>query len=462
MKNGSGNRIGKCLSKYAIFGVMLTVLSCFYFIICYYQMRIGDDTLTIFFMGFRNYLDGTSWEPVEKITTVKQAIEQYVQYYLTFNGRITFLLQGLLFNLWGEKIISICSAAIYVGTILAVSRIGLGSWENVTRVSIILLLCSLYMYQLSPTGTYISMWTFVCQYAVPVLLFLILYLLMQKAYHKEKLSWKQEIFLWLFGFICGLCHECLGLFAILLVSISAFREGLFRKTMPAKRIWLNSGLWLGYILVVLAPGNYKRLFMDHDVARMEMDVLNKIRVSVYEHLISAGVLTRTEIWMVLLFAIAIIGTYVKKRYSILKFLESNIEFLTVVLISIPVWAVFAPPVPQYGLQLWKACVVILLLKAIDVNILTEAFWSFLGIFGLIAFLLLNFSWIFDLVEITVERREQIYEAKMEGEGVVYVKRYPDSTYGYLTMYNYTNQKYAFGSDCDKKYYGIKILVEDEE
>lgn len=451
----------KGLYKYFLFLSILAAMGGLYYIICYYQMRIGDDLLNVFYMPFRHYLDEAIWVPEEKVLTLKQAFEQYGQYFLSFNGRITFLLQGCVFNRLGERIISISSAAIYVSTILLVCRIGLKSWKNVAKSPVILLLTSLYMYQLTPTGTYICMWTFVCQYAIPTLLFLLYYFIVLNAYQKENLSFKKKVFIFIFGFFCGWCHECLSAFAILLVSVKAIYESYINKTMKIKRMGINLGLYLGYLIVFLAPGNYKRLFLSHDSDRASLDMISKLKVSVYEHLVAAGALNRKEAWMLVLFFVAIIWTFVKNKNSIWNFIKSNLELILVIVISIPVWAVFAPPVPQYGLQLWKACLVILMLKAIDVNILKEKYWNIIGTVGLVGYIACNVGWLTDLVEVTAERREWINEAIENDQDIVYVKRYPESTYGYLTMYNYANGEDVFDNECAEEYYGIRILVEDE-
>lgn len=459
---GMDIKMKKGLYKYFIFLSILTALGVFYYIICYYQMRIGDDILFPFHMGFRHYLDGEIWIPEEKVLTLRQAFEQYGQYYLTFSGRITALLQGYIFNKLGEGIISIISAVVYVSTILLVCRIGLKSWKNVVKSPAILLLSSLYMYQLTPTGTYISMWTFVCQYAIPTLLFLLYYLIVLNAYQEDTLSIKKKVMILIFGFFCGWCHECLSAFAILLVSAKAIYESYINKTMQIKRVGINLGLYLGYLVIFLCPGNYKRIFLSHDMERSSLDIISKLKVSIYEHLVAAGALNRKEVWMLGLFLIAIIWSYVKNRNSILDFIKSNLELILVIVISIPVWAVFAPPVPQYGLQLWKACLVILMLKAIDVNILREKYWNIIGTVGIVAYIACNVGWLTDLVEVTVERRELISEAIEDNQDIVYVKRYPESTYGYLTLYNYANQKDIFNNEWAEEYYGIKILIEDED
>lgn len=457
-----GVKMKKGLCKYFIFLSISASLGIFYYIICYYQMRIGDDVLFPFYMGFRHYLDEVLWVPEGKVETLKQAFGQYGQYYLTFSGRVTSLLQGYLFNKLGEKLISVLSAMIYVGTILLVGRIGLKSWKNVMKSPAVLLLSSLYMYQLTTTGTYISMWTFVCQYAIPTLLFLLYYFVVLNAYQEENLSFGKKALLFVFGFLCGLCHECLGAFVILLVSIKAVYESYIHKSMKIKRMGINFGLYLGYLVIFLAPGNYKRLLLDHDADRASLDVFGKIKVSIYEHLVATGVLSRQEVWMLLLFGIAIIWTYAKHRYSIFEFLKGNLELIAVIVLSIPVWAVFAPPVPQYGLQLWKACFVILMLKAIDVDLLKDGVWNIMGAAGLVAYIACNVGWLTDLAGTTIERRKQISEAIEDGRDIVYVERYPESTYGYLTMYNAANQKDAYDNEYALEYYGIRVLVKGED
>ena len=179
----------KRIIKYSLFIGILILLFSFYYIISYYQMRLGDDILFSFYMGFKNYLDGNIWEPEERILTLKQAIEQYAQYYITFSGRITSLLQGYFFNLFGEKIISVISAFIYVGIILLIVKIGWGG-RNFVKAPVILLLCSFYMFQLSATGSYINMWTITCHYSVPTLLFLLYYYIIKKTYSKVGMCWQ--------------------------------------------------------------------------------------------------------------------------------------------------------------------------------------------------------------------------------------------------------------------------------
>ena len=443
---------------YFIFAGILILIWIFYYILCYYQMPVGDDLLAPFYMGFQHYVDAIEWKPSVRVETIEMAVKQWIQYYLTFNGRITSLFQGYLFNKLGECGTAIVSSTIYTATILLICRIGLNSWKKVLKCPVWLLLCSIYMYQLTPTGTYIQMWTFVCQYATSTFLILIYYLLIIDTYEKDNITNKRIIGMFMLGIFSGASHECLAVFAILLVSIKGVILSCFMKKMNPKRILINSGLYLGFLITFFAPGNFVRLLSGHDIARYSETIGSKLSISIYEHLVAAGVLTRREIWMVLLFAVAIILTCKKREFHVIDYIQNNLEILIVVFLSIPVWAVFAPPVPQYGLQLWKACLIILMLRAINTNILKELYWKIISISCLTIWLISNMGWMTDMIHVTVERREEIKYGVDNGISSIYVKRYPESTNNYLTLYNYANQD-LFDVDYAEAYYGIKIYIE---
>lgn len=167
-----------------------------------------------------------------------------------------------------------------------------------SKIPVWLLLSTLYMYEMTPTGTYIEMWTFVCQYGIPTFLYLLYYFFISEAYKKDIVTRGKAVWLLILGFLSGACHECLGAFCICLVTVKAIWEA-YPKHMNFKRIWLNIGLYLGYVITVFAPGNFKQLFSDHDNARYILGIVEKIQTSIYEHLIAAGVLSKREGWLFL-------------------------------------------------------------------------------------------------------------------------------------------------------------------
>lgn len=73
-------------------------------------------------------------------------------------------------------------------------------------------------------------------------------------------------------------------------------------------------------------------------------------------------------------------------------------------------------------------------------------------------LISNMGWMTDMIHVTVERREEIKYGVDNGISSIYVKRYPESTNNYLTLYNYANQD-LFDVDYAEAYYGIKIYIE---
>ena len=170
-------------------------------------------------MGFMHYVDGYELNSLERTETIAQAINQFISYYLQFNGRLTMLFQGYLLNKVGWFGTSLISSGTYVLTILLIGRIGLRSWEAVVKSPLFLVLTSLYLYELTATGSYIEMWTFVCQYGIPTLLYLLYYMLITNFYELEKISKWQVTSIGALGVIAGACHECLGALCIFLVSI---------------------------------------------------------------------------------------------------------------------------------------------------------------------------------------------------------------------------------------------------
>ena len=452
--------VGK-LSNIRKYGLFLLILMCiwiFYFIICYYQMPVGDDLLTTFEDSYLHYVDGSEWIPEGRIDTLQKAILKWMGNYFNFNGRITGLFSGYILYKCGWKFTAFVSATIYTFIILLVGRIGLTSWEKIIKSPALLLLISVYLYQLTPTGTYICMWTFVNQYALPLLLYLIYYMLVVKLYRKQNLSLQIKFLIILLGFIAGACHECLGVLVILMTGMKLLYEVSLKK-VRINRLWINSGFYLGYMVILFAPANFKRALTVHDSARLSTDIVEKLKISIYEHLIASGVLTRTEIWMVIIFIGLIIVSLYKKRTNLSQWIWPNIEFFSVIVASIPLWAIFAPPVPQYGLQFWKVCLIIFMLRAVSIEIWNIKIWNIIGISALLLWLATNVVWVTDLVTVTKGRITEIEKAKERGNEVVVVQRYPDTTYNYLTMYNIANQN-QFDNALGEAFYGIRIIIED--
>lgn len=449
------------IQKYYLAWLIIIGLAVFYFLVCFYQMRKGDDLLAPYYMSFLHYVDGADWKPVDRLWTVGQAIEQFAVYYLNFNGRTTTLFQGLLFSWGGHGIISAISALVYVSISLLTVRIGLKSWKKVFEAPAWILMCSVYMYQLTRTGLYIEMWTFVCQYAVPVLLYLLYYLLVTDTYQMVRISKRRIWGITVLALVAGSCHECLGIFCILLVTVKGVHESCFKKSMRFRRIWINTGLLAGYLITLLAPGNFKRLFSSHDSERFSMGIADKLKTSITEHAASTGIMETGSLMVLVIFILFIIITQLKKKKPIWEYIKDNFEFIIVLLASVAVWAVFAPPVPPYGLQLWKSVLIIFLLRLIDIDIIHTKQWNILGLSAMIVWIAFNALWMPDLIKVTLYRQEQISNAVAEGKNVVYIEKYPDSTDCYLTLKNYVNRN-VFNNDQAIKYYGIEILIEGEQ
>ena len=126
-------------------------------------MPVGDDLLAPFYMGFQHYVDAIEWKPSVRVETIEMAVKQWIQYYLTFNGRITSLFQGYLFNKLGECGTAIVSSTIYTATILLICRIGLNSWKGIKMPCLVTFVFYLYV----SVNTYRNIYTNV-DFCVPV------------------------------------------------------------------------------------------------------------------------------------------------------------------------------------------------------------------------------------------------------------------------------------------------------
>lgn len=448
------------LNRYLIWAVTLICLFGFYFCVCFFQMPKGDDLLAPFYMGFMHYVDGYELNSLERTETIAQAINQFISYYLQFNGRLTMLFQGYLLNKVGWFGISLISSEVYVLTILLIGRIGLRSWEAVVKSPFFLVLTSLYMYELTATGSYIEMWTFVCQYGVPTLLYLLYYMLITNFYELEEISKWKVAGIGALGVIAGACHECLGALCIFLVSIRT-SSLLVNKKICLKKVWINAGLLFGYICTLFAPGNFKRLLSEHDVARFSLGIVGKIQTSIESHFLAFGGLQKSVVILVGIFFIFIVLSFVRNKMTILSIIKENSEIILTLFASVIMWAVFAPPVPQYGLQFWKALLIIWLLRGIATNICSVKVWNVLSVMALAIWVYINGTWMPDLIRVTTERQVQIAEAVENKQDVVYVSQYPESTNRWLTHFNMANQN-KFESVYAIEYYGTKVLIKSDE
>lgn len=443
-----------------IMGIIVIILTwCYFFVIQYYQLRMGDDVLAPYLNSTQHYITDGQWVPTTKIANVHMMLSSVLDYWLHFGGRITTVFWWPLLGIaGGEFFCSVVGACVYTGIILTIGKIAWkGRWRDILSHPCGLIGISLYQYIITATSSYMQMWTFVCHYAMPTLLCLVYYLYSNKVMEQEHISKKNIVGLILLGILVGASHEVTAILCMVLVGTRGLVL-LFKKKMFWKRLTIYIGLLGGACICIFAPGNFARMKIAHDTARVSTSILVKIKTSLEAHILAAGLLAK---WALLLLGICFIGMlfsllFVEKK-RILDLLIDNAEFLMVILCSVIVWAVFAPPVPQYGLQLMKACICIFIFRNIKLPRKPSKIYLIVTCMATIGVLATNVPWCKDLISITSIRREQIQEAKEAGKEEVEVAKYPDSTAKFVTFFNLANED-IYSDNAAQVYYGLRIYV----
>ena len=230
-----------------------------------------------------------------------------------------------------------------------------------------------------------------------------------------------------------------------------------------KREWIsifvktNIGITIGYLFVVFAPGNLVRMQIEHDVARSQAGILEKLGSSLLSHVVVLGIRNPIVILLIVVALWWIGKNLISKQITIKNLLFDNLEYLVAGVASLFLWAVVAPPVGLYGLVFFKAILIIWFLRTVKID-LTVYKWNLLlpGI-AIVSYLLVNIGWIEDFVNVSNLRKTQIQEAIDRGQEEVIVAKYPDTTNNCMTSYNFANIDGVYESEEHVVYYGIQII-----
>jgi len=442
------------------FKVMLSIMILFlagiiFYIIQYYQLLLGDDVLFQYENSHYCYTGLKQWGPDEKITNLSMMIDEVWARWKYFSGRFSTVVLVPLLNILGQKICSVMGSIVYVLVIICIGRVIWGSWKEIFRHPLGLLCIYLLQFHLSPTASYMQMWTFVCHYSMPLVLCLLYYVFWME-YTKKQLTMKWLVALNVFGVYVGATHELLPLYCFILIGIRGIM--IYKKQFFKPLALSNIGILLGYLFVVVAPGNLIRMGIDHDKRRMETGIKEKIWISLNAHIQALG-LENLIVKIFLITAIIIIGyAGYRNRSKIKENILDNLEFVVAAALSIILWAIVAPPVAQYSLPFFKAIVVILFFRMIDIEIkFSSKYVAFVSAMVLV-FVFTNVAWCKDLIDVATYRRYQIEVAKEENKSEVVLVNYPESTANYFTDDNMGNIPGIYDTETNTDFYGIRLIT----
>lgn len=261
------NKYFKLSNKKLLF-VFLFMIFCFIFILNYYTPIIADDY---------SYSFGINGERIHFISDI--IIKQY-DHYFHWGGRTIAHSLGQLFLMFPKIVFSIANSIIYT-LLMYLAYANIADEKN--KHPFVVLLIHFGLFFTLPEFGQNCLWLIgSCNYlwtSTIVLLFLL-------PFSRKKLDKKNSntkmIGLFLLGILAGWTNENTGAALIvitsLLVLLSCYKEKNLKKTFNNNK-WLISGLIgcvTGFLLMILAPGNYVRANAFKDESSFLIKILKRI------------------------------------------------------------------------------------------------------------------------------------------------------------------------------------------
>lgn len=446
-------------SVYFGMGIILLVFL-FTFFFSYINEPIGDDVLSYYDRATTFYLDDMESTLGNRITSISQVLVELRFIWENWSGRMTGYTLDLVGTLLPKYIKALTTAFIFISNIFLLLKIVYKNSVKVIQAPLMFTLVWILLYWSRAECYYAYMWTMVSVYSLPVMLGL-LYLAHYVNYKKIQrrgLKFLRQ----LLGFALGLSHEVLAL-NIILVVLGEWIVDAKKGKCKIKDINIHTGLGLGYVLCILAPGNFHRTKQSHDVITESYSA--RLKHSWEQHI---AMFTKTElsrtIFLILCIGalLSIIVLIVKKeKQKLLNIFKVNIGFIISIVSSVFIWAI-VPRCPSYGLELWMLFVIAVLLRAwkyfpIKMNLKACSFGCIIVV---LLFVTLNRKEVSSYLNVSRQRQDLIEQAKEENKKVVYVPKFDETLSSERYSLTSLNDEEEYKREYYKDFYGIEVRIED--
>ncbi len=449
----------------------------FIFFIAYYRESLGDDVLSQFTDALKYYQDGHSSGIGDQIKDFPELFKSVKYFYLNWGGRIVGAALLPLLSLFGQGFTAFFIGICFTYLVFLAGLLIYGNSKELLKHPITIMVLFLFLIYFNPSINYLLMWTFTSIYVVSVLLLATYYYLFQKnlARSNSSFSLLNIILFNILGFIASFNQEVFSITISSLILYLSLKEIVQRK-FPIRKIFFHTGLFLGTLLSVSAPGNLIRLVGIHDSSRMArpfiirlLDVVEKTGFSIF------GPNTISVVLITILIVIVIIK--ITKGASKLKEVfyyiinKNGIDFLF--LLYIILISSLPPYMGSYGTLLFIFWCSLVIFKNIYIyrplvisNFFSSFEKSFSGLFLVIliigALIIHNQSWMSSMAKTTIERRNIIEQAVIKGIKTVDIPLYGGKCSNRFTFYNYNN--YMNGenkTEYYKKYFGVYMNTQKQ-
>ncbi len=458
---------------------VILLLLCFTFLltVCRYVPPLGDDILLQYDNVYQYYdtdIDGMNPDYVvgNRIDNIGTYIDTLVNNYTRWTGRLTGLLFIPILTIGGELATAVFQAAVITAFVLMGCALIFGSLKETLKHPVVLLCAFLIFVFYSIAVPTTLLITFTSMYTLTILIyFLYIYIHDKLLANNYSGTAKSIIFFNILGVFAGFTHELIGAIFIMMIGLRILYVWLCLKRVKFLAIVKHHiGLAIGFILCVVAPGNFVRLNGGHD-SGIFAPYTDKIYDSIVMHISTfktyspIGLLLQLVI--ALLFVISIIVLIKNKRF--IDWLKNNYEYIVAFVASPVLWAVVSY-VPAYGVNGWAALLLIMEIRCIYSAVLTIDFTKLsfvkplytLGSVGALlaclALIVIQLPWMGDLIQTTTQRESLIATAVEAGELTVEVPAYPPTTNNKFTLANYNNEPDEFKTSYYIEYYGTELII----
>lgn len=444
--------------------IVVLFVTCFTCYFSYMNEPIGDDVCGYFDGALTAYLDDFDDVLGDRVTSIPQICTMLRFTYMHWSGRMPGYVLNYIGKLLPKLLQAILTALLFSMNILLTMKIVYKEWKKTISAPIVycILFLSMYWYRADTYFTY--MWTMVSIYSFAIVLALLYYNL---SVIDDKLGKTRNLWMLQFlGFLAGFSHEVLSLCLIVTIGVTYVLD-VTRKQKQWHSIFMHTGLGIGYLFCVFAPGNSYRSLQSHDVITVRYlgRLWNSIRMHAYMLIGTLG--ARCIFLTVLLIAGFALAILVRKRdyEEIQAIVQDTAGFLVAGCASIIIWSMVRR-VPAYGMDWWILSVYMILFRIIGTlpeNICNRWILKVIcPMLLIVAFGALNAKELQSYVHTSYTRRALVKDAVESGAKEVVVPRFGEELPENRYLLSYLNGQEQYDSEAYRAYYGVRLIIQEEE
>ena len=417
--------------------IVLACIFIFMFVLNCLTPYIADDI---------NYRD--IWGTTKRIHNIWDILVSQYNHYFTWGGRSIAHFIAQFFLMFPKMIFNIANSICYVGILSKINSIATNKKKNAWMI----LLIHVLLFLLVPYFGEDFLWLIgSCNYAWTIWFILILIDEYQKESKKE--SKLKIVGMFLLGIIAGWSNENTGLALVIFIALFLFYQKFMQK--EKLRMWKITGLvgsTIGYLFLLLAPGNYVR---SASIPQQGSFIMRVLKSSVHI----------TEDALVYLFPL-LVGIIVLYTYYIYKKKKpSTISFLSFIGAFVATYVMSASP--NFPQRAWIGIVVFLtitMISLLDPLVEKERVLQFVLYDVIIVLSLISLR---NYIHLAIELREYNYVIEERGkyikenpnEKIYYFEKHKiDDRYSPIHGEDLTEDKDNWVNNSQAKRYGVPYLI----